>query len=388
MELLNGVRRVVIKVGSGVLGRDDGSLGVPTLKRIVDDVCALRKRGFEVIMVSSGAVMAGRRELGLPGGKLTIPQKQAAAAVGQVKLMKLYEESFSRNGIQTAQILLTHMDIADDYERVLNVRNTITVLLEMGAVPVINENDTVSDEELKFGDNDTLAAKTASALGMHLLLILSDVDGLYDSDPRLNLDAAIISDVTNYQDVVEKAGESSSGTGAGGMKAKVNAAKIALDGGVPSWIVSGKREGAMIDALTKGVGGTVFYPVGGEKLSAKRHWMMHVLKPKGRIVVDEGAEKALLKDGKSLLPSGIMEIHGSFSAGDGVSICNNVENVDLAFGITKYASNELERIKGRKSSEIEGILGFKRSDEVVDRDEFFTIVRKHIKKSWNGGTLK
>lgn len=379
---------MVIKIGSGVLGDNDGWLSEQTLRRIVDDVCALKARGLEVILVSSGAVMAGRKELGLHGGKLTIPQKQAAAAVGQVKLMKYYEEHFSRNGLKTAQILLTHKDIADDYERVLNVRNTVTALLEMGAVPIINENDTVSDEELKFGDNDTLAAKTASALGMHLLLILSDVDGLYESDPRLNPKATIISDVTNWQKVVGYAGESSSGKGAGGMKAKVNAAKIALDGGVPTWIVSGKREGAVVDALTKGKGGTVFYPSGVERLSAKLHWIMHVLVPKGAIRVDDGAKKALQLDGKSLLPSGIKSIEGDFSAGDGVFI-NDAVGQTLYKGITNYSSTDLVKIIGKKSSEIEVILGFSRSDEVVHRDNLVTMSDSSIKIGWtNVGDVK
>ncbi len=387
LELVAGVRRVVVKIGSGVLGDDDGWLSEKTLKRLVEDVCALKRKGLEVILVSSGAVMAGRKELGMRGGKLTIPQKQAAAAVGQVKLMKFYEESFSQNGIKTAQILLTHMDIADDYERVLNVRNTVTTLLEMGAVPVINENDTVSDEELKFGDNDTLAAKAASALGMHLLLILSDVDGLYEADPRLNPAAPIISDVTNYQYAAGHAGEGGSQSGAGGMKAKVNAARIALDGGIPTWIVSGKREGAILDALTKGEGGTVFYP-GPERLSAKHHWMRHVLQPKGTIIVDDGAKKALMEDGKSLLPSGIMEIKGSFSVGDGVSICDNAGK-HLAHGITNYDSNELERIKRKKSSEIEEILGFKRSDEVVHRDNLvFILIPKTGSSGLSGQPLQ
>jgi glutamate 5-kinase len=286
--------------------------------------------------------------------------------------MKFYEKSFAKHGQKVAQILLTHNDIAEDYERVLNVRNTISTILEMGAVPVINENDTVSDEEVKFGDNDTLAAKTASALGMDLLLILSDVDGLYDSDPRLNPAARLVSYVKNFEEVQAFAGESSSSSGAGGMRAKVRAAKISLDGGVPTWIVSGKRFGAISDALLNGAGGTVFYPTGEGKLSAKRHWIRHVLQPKGRLILDEGATKAILKDGKSLLASGISSIDGNFSVGDGVNICDS-SGAHLANGIVNYDRKELERIKGRKSSEIEEILGFKRYDEVIHRDNLVLI---------------
>ncbi|MBI3794072.1 MAG: glutamate 5-kinase [Nitrospinae bacterium] len=364
IELLKKVRRVVVKIGSGVLKDDDGSLSEETLERLVGDVCALRDGNrLQVILVSSGAVMAGRKKLNLPAGKLTIPQKQAAAAVGQVQLMKLYESAFSKHGGKVAQILITHSDIAYDYERVKNVRNTMDTLLEMGVVPIINENDTVTDEEIKFGDNDTLAAKTASALEMDLLLILSDVDGLYDSDPRLNRDAVVVDYVTDIRAALSYSKGSSSSTGSGGMSAKVNAAKIAIEAGIPTLIVSGKRKGAIGDAMRSG--GTLFPPVSG-KLSAKKHWIRHAKKHEGRIFLDRGAVNAIMHHGKSLLASGIKSIEENFSEGDGVVMVDGTTPV--AYGISNYGSKDLARIMGKKNSEIEKIPDLKMHDEVVNRD--------------------
>jgi glutamate 5-kinase len=238
----------------------------------------------------------------------------------------------------------------------------------MKAIPVINENDVVSDEEIKFGDNDTLAAMATSALRMDLLLILSDVDGLYDFDPRKNSSALIMEEVQVVDDaILNMAGGSSTTSGTGGMHAKVKAAKIASDGGVYTWIVSGKRLGAIHDALRLGKGGTFFHPSSGGKIRAKKHWLMHVLNPKGIIIVDDGAKKAVFEDRKSLLPSGIIGIEGKFSKGEGVFIADKLRN-NFANGITNYDSDELVKIQGKKSSEIEAILKYISFEEVVHKD--------------------
>jgi len=370
---LRKVRRVVIKIGSGVLGGESGEgLCRDTLKRLVADICALEADGrYQVVLVSSGAVMSGRKALDFPSGMLSIPMKQAAAAVGQVNLMNLYGEYFSQNGRKVAQILLTHGDI-EDRTRNLNVRNTITTLLDWKVIPIINENDSTAVDEIKFGDNDTLSAKIASVVETDLLLILSDVDGLFDSDPRKNPAARLIDEVGINDDLLAVAGDSSTGSGTGGMQAKVKAARIATDYGVPAWIIGGKTEGTIRAALREGRGGTFFHPA-ERGLTAKKHWILHMLKPKGTISVDAGAVTAI-KAGKSLLPSGIIGVKGKFEAGEAVAIADG-GSTDVARGLVNYGSAEIALIKGKKSSEIEPALGFKSYDEVIHRDNMAVLER-------------
>ncbi len=369
LALLRSVKRVVIKIGSGVLsssGRD--GISEATVSRLVNDICDLEKDGrYEVVVVTSGAVMSGSKYLGLKPLHLSIPMKQAAAAVGQVKLMNLYERHFSKRGKKVAQILITHDDI-ESRRRYLNARNTITTLLELGIMPVINENDSAAVHEIKFGDNDQLAAMVTTLAEADLFLMLSDVEGLYDSDPTDNTDAKLIDEVRVIDESITRiAGESVSAVGVGGMKAKVMAARIAVSSGVPAWIIGGKDAGSISDALRKGKGGTFFHATTA-KLKQRKHWIAHILKPKGKIVVDSGAKNALVKRGKSLLPSGILETGGRFESGDAVSLTDEKKK-EFARGLVNYHAMELKKIKGRKTSEIESILGYKSFDEVIHRND-------------------
>lgn len=372
--MLRRVKRVVIKIGSGVLssaGKD--IISSATLGRLVNDICDLEKDGrYEVILVSSGAVMTGLKHLDLkPDNIITIPMKQAAAAVGQVKLMNLYEKYFNKRGKKVAQILLTYDDI-ESRRRFLNARNAITALLGLGIMPVINENDSAAVHEIKFGDNDTLAAMITTVAEADLLLMLSDVEGLYDADPKTNTDAKLIEEVREITErVMEMAGVSVSVVGAGGMKAKVMAAKIASSYGVPTWIIGGKTPGSIRAALREGKGGTLFHPKTA-KMKQRKHWIAHILKPRGKITVDDGARTALLKRGKSLLPSGIVAVSGRFESGDSVSITGETEG-EFARGLVNYHVSELKKIKGRKTSEIESILGYKTFDEVIHRNDLVII---------------
>lgn len=366
LAILRGVRRVVIKIGSGVLkSAGETELCHDTMRRLVDDIAMLRaERGCEVMLVTSGAVMAGRKYLGLPNGKLTIPQKQAAAAAGMSKLMAHYDRFFGERGVKVGQILLNYDDIED---RHYNIENTLNTLLALGAVPIINENDSTAVDEIKFGDNDSLAAKISPIAKPDLLLILSDVEGMFDADPRKNPGAKLIADIFSIDDeVLAKAGEGGGGSGTGGMSAKVKAAKIATDYGVATLIISGKKAGAIREVFSQGTGGTFFHP-SSEKLTAKKHRITHISRPKGAVVIDAGAKRAILKDGKSLLPSGIVEVDGGFESGQVIAI-RDQEGMDVARGEVNYSADELRRIIGHKSAEIEQILGYKSFDEVVHRD--------------------
>ena len=366
MAILRGVRRVVIKIGSGVLkSAGETELCHDTMRRLVDDIAMLRtERNCEVVLVTSGAVMAGRKYLGLPNGKLTIPQKQAAAAAGMSKLMAHYDRFFGEREIKVGQILLNYNDIED---RHYNIENTLNTLLGLGAVPIINENDSTAVDEIKFGDNDSLAAKISPIAKPDLLLILSDVEGMYDADPRKDAGAKLIPDIFKIsKKVLSQSGESISGSGTGGMSAKVAAAKIATDYGVATLIISGKKTGAIREAFFEGTGGTFFHP-SSEKLTAKKHRIMHTSRPKGAVVVDEGAKAAIIQHRKSLLSSGILDVEGRFQSGQ-VVVVKDKEGKEFARGVVNYGADELGRIMGRKSAEIEQILGYKNFDEVVHRD--------------------
>ncbi len=366
LAILRGVRRVVVKIGSGVLkSAGEAELCHDTMRRLVEDIAMLRaERGCEVVLVTSGAVMAGRKYLNLPGGKLTIPQKQAAAAAGMSKLMSHYDRFFGERGIKVGQILLNYDDIEN---RHYNIENTLNTLLALGAVPIINENDSTAVDEIKFGDNDSLAAKISPIAKPDLLLILSDVEGMYDADPRKNPGANLISDIFKIgKKVLAQAGESGTGTGSGGMSAKVAAAKIATDYGVATLIISGKTPGTIRQAFTEGTGGTFFHPA-QEKLTAKKHRIMHTSRAKGAVVVDDGAKAAIILHRKSLLSSGILDVEGRFQSGQ-VVVVKDKEGKEFARGVSNYGADELGRIMGRKSAEIEQVLGYKSFDEVVHRD--------------------
>jgi glutamate 5-kinase len=365
-ELLKSIKRVVIKIGSGVLTGSDGSLDMAVISRICCEIAGVRERGTQVVLVSSGAIAAGRSELGLTEKPRTIPQKQAAAAIGQTRLMRAYEEAMAPHGLKAAQVLLTSEDLGSR-QRFLNARATIDTLLGFGIIPVINENDTVVVDEIKFGDNDNLSALVTNVAESDLLMILTDVDGLFDADPRKEPDAQLIRTVKAVSRDVERiAGGSGSSVGTGGMATKVSAAKKAGRNGVATIMIQGKQEGVIAAAMRGDEVGTLFLPEGAG-LNRRKHWIAYTLKPAGRIIVDDGARGVLLKKGKSLLPSGITSVEGRFERGACVRVCGP-DGREFARGLSDYSAAEIGRLQGRKSREIEGILGYRYSDEIIHRD--------------------
>lgn len=366
-ELLPALKRVVVKLGSRVLTDDNGELDYDVLRRICADIARLHQQGIEVVLVSSGAVAAGRSALGMTERPRTIPQKQAAAAVGQSRLMRAYEEAFAPFGLVVGQILLTAEDLAGR-QRFLNARATLDALLAAGAVPVINENDTVAVEEIKFGDNDNLSALVTNLAEAGLLLILTDIEGFYSADPRTDPAASLVPLVRGVTREVERAaGGSGSSVGTGGMATKVAAAKKAGKNGVPTIMACGKRPGIITAAVAGEEVGTLFLPADEGGLNRRKHWIAYTLRPVGRLLVDGGARKALLEKGTSLLPSGIASVEGRFERGSCVRICD-AEGREIARGLADYGSEEITRLAGHKSCEIESILGYRYGDEVVHRD--------------------
>ncbi len=365
-QLLQTVKRVVIKIGSRVLTDGSGALDMGTIGRICEEVATLRENGLQVVIVSSGAIAAGKSELGLTDKPRTIPHKQAAAAVGQTRLMRAYETAFAPHGLKTAQILLTGEDLGSR-QRFLNARATLDTLLGFGIIPIINENDTVVVDEIKFGDNDNLSALVTNVTESHLLLILTDIEGFYTADPNSCPDARLVPLVMGItRDIEKAAGGSGSTVGTGGMATKVAAAKKAGRNGVATIMVSGKRPGVITAALAGEEVGTLFVPPATE-LNRRKHWIACTLKPAGRIVVDAGAFSALLTQGKSLLPSGITSVEGRFERGACVRVCGP-DGLEFARGLSDYSSGETTKLIGRKSAEIEGVLGYYYGDVIVHRD--------------------
>lgn len=365
-ELLKTVKRVVIKIGSRVLTDAGGALDMGVIGRICDEIALLHQQGLQVIVVSSGAIAAGRSILGLTDKPRTIPHKQAAAAVGQSRLMQAYEVSLAPHNLNTAQVLLTSEDLGSR-QRFLNARATLDALLGFGIIPIINENDTVVVDEIKFGDNDNLSALVTNVAEAHLLIILTDIEGFYSADPNTNPDATLIPLIKGITREVERAaGGSGSTVGTGGMATKVAAAKKAGKNGVATIMVSGKRSGIISAAVRGEEVGTLFLP-SGIGINRRKHWIAYTLKPSGRIVVDDGARGALLKKGKSLLPSGVVQVEGKFERGACVRLCG-LDGVEFARGLSDYSSAESARLAGCKSLEIEKILGYHYGDVIVHRD--------------------
>ncbi|MDD2500619.1 MAG: glutamate 5-kinase [Geobacter sp.] len=365
-ELLRQVRRVVIKVGSRVLTVDSGGLDHGAITRLCDEMAELRQQGIEVILVSSGAVAAGRDALRSVDATLTIPQKQAAAAVGQPLLMQAYQQACTRHGLVTAQILLTAEDLANR-NRFLNARTTLEALLAAGALPVINENDSVAVAEIKFGDNDNLSALVTSLSEADLLLILTDIDGLYSANPGSDPDARLIPLVRSItRDIERVAGGSGSNVGTGGMATKVTAAKKAARFGVPTILAPGKQPGVIRAAVSGQEIGTLFLPA-TDGLNRRKHWIAYTLRPAGKVLVDAGAQRALVDKGTSLLPSGITGVEGRFERGRCVRICGP-DGTEIARGLSDYSNSEIQLIAGHKSAEIEQLLGYRYGDDVVHRD--------------------
>ena len=363
---LEAARRLVIKVGSALLvDEEKGDIRRAWLDALADDVARLKKRGVEVVLVSSGAIAAGRRHLGLLHKGLKLEEKQAAAATGQIRLAHAWQGALARHDITVAQILLTPDD-TEQRRRHLNARSTINQLFKLGAVPVINENDTVATDEIRFGDNDRLAARVAQMVSADTLVLLSDIDGLYTADPRSNPDAkhiAVVSEIT--PEIEAMAGEAANGFSHGGMVTKIIAAKIALSAGCRMVIALGKPEHP-VAAIERGGVCTWFLP-SAEPKTARKRWIAGSLKPAGTLRVDAGALTALAS-GKSLLPAGVTGVDGSFERGDLVVVCGP-NAAEVARGLVAYSSGDASRIKGHKSREIEAILGYRGRDEMIHRDD-------------------
>jgi glutamate 5-kinase len=364
-RLLKGIRRLVVKVGSAVL-TENGILSRPTINRLADEVAFLTRKGYQVALVSSGAIASGVGKVGLSRKPQTIPQKQAVAAIGQGSLMQAYEEAFEHHQLLVAQILLTREDLTHR-QRYLNARHTLLTLLEWKIIPIINENDTVAVEEIKFGDNDNLSALITHLIDGELLIALTDTEGLYDRDPRQDPQARLIPIVERIDKQVEGFTSQAAGQwGRGGMRSKIMAARKATLGGVPVVVANGRREGILRDIMNGKVLGTLFTPQ-ARQLSRRKHWIAYTLKPKGELVIDEGAEKALVEGGKSLLPSGVLEVRGRFGIGSCIRFLNRQGRV-LGKGLVNYSSRDIDAIRGLKTFEVEGRLGTKHSDEIIHRD--------------------
>lgn len=363
---LTDAKRLVIKVGSALLvDQVMGRLNRIWLETFAADVARLRQRGQEVILVSSGAIALGRRHLKLNSGKLRLEESQAAAAVGQIRLAHAYKELLDVHEITVAQILLTLGD-TEQRRRYLNARGTLNTLLSLGSVPVINENDTVATAEIRYGDNDRLAARVAQMVGADCLVLLSDIDGLYTANPNIDPNAEFISRVLEISPQIEAmAGGVTGDLGSGGMQTKIAAAKIAMGAGCHLCIAKGAFQHPL-QRIEDGERCTWFIPA-STPLATRKQWIAGTLKPAGAIAVDEGAVLAL-KDGKSLLPAGVTRSVGRFERGDTISIVGP-DGAEVARGICAYSDSDTARILGRKSSEIERLLGFRGRDEIVHRDD-------------------
>jgi glutamate 5-kinase len=366
MTLFAGCTLVVVKVGSALLvDAETGSLRRNWLKSLCDDVAALKRAEVGVIIVSSGAVALGKRALGFRSRPLKLEESQAAAAVGQVRLAHYYSECFAEESVVAAQVLLTLAD-TEERRRYLNARATLRTLLALGAVPVINENDTVATAEIRFGDNDRLAARVASMMEADRLILLSDVDGLYTVDPTRDSAARHISEVAAITPEIESmASESSSGFGRGGMRSKLMAAKIASGAGCEVFIANGRIDHPLTK-LSQGERHTRFR-AGASVHAARKRWIAGVLAISGTLAIDAGAVRALA-DGKSLLPAGVKRVEGDFERGDAVSV-RDLHGREIARGLIAYSAVDAMRISGRRSTEIESILGYRGRDEMIHRDD-------------------
>ena len=364
-QIISRTRRVVIKVGSAVMTTANG-LNLEVIEELTDNIAQLVKGGREVVLVSSGAIAAGFKKIGLPAKPSAIPQKQAVAAIGQSTLMQNYEQAFNRHGVKVAQILLTRNDLANR-RRYLNARNTLFTLLNWKVIPIINENDTVAVEEIQFGDNDNLSALISSVVQADLLIILTDIDGLYDRDPRQYKDACRIPLVEKIDLKLERSASREPGViGSGGMFSKIQAAKKAASVGIPTIIAPGLQPNIVARIFSGEEEGTLFLAQ-STKLRSRQYWLAYTTNPTGDIVVDDGARKVLQHQGKSLLPAGVIGVNGRFSAGAAVRLIDAAGEI-IGIGLSNYSANDLACIKGLKTCNIQQSLGYKGYDEVVHRD--------------------
>ena len=370
-KYVHPAKRVVVKIGSRILSSERG-LHARRIGRLVRELAGLNDQGKKLVIVSSGAIASGMSRLGLTKRPTDLPQEQALAAVGQIRLMALYENSFAGYQKQVAQVLLTHEDLANR-KRYLNAKHTLKTLLDWNIIPIVNENDTVAVDEMKFGDNDQLSALVATLMEMDLLVILSDVDGLFDRDPRSSEDARLVPVVTDLA-AAKKAAQDTrpSDLGRGGMFSKLCAAEQASHAGIPTIIANG-RERDVLGGLFDGTreSGTLVLPE-ENRLTSRKHWILYNLTPSGEVIVDNGACAAVTVKGKSLLPSGVREIRGTFGAGDCVR-CVDDTGREFARGLVNYSAQELRKIKGSHSGKIEAILGYKAYDEIIHRDDLVVL---------------
>ncbi|MET0496868.1 MAG: glutamate 5-kinase [Steroidobacteraceae bacterium] len=359
-------RRVVVKVGSALLVEAvSGNVNRAWLETLASDIARLRARGQDVLLVSSGAIALGRRQLGLDPGKLRLEESQAAAAVGQIRLAHAWKEVLEHHGLNVAQILLTLGD-TEERRRYLNARNTLATLLKLGAIPVINENDTVATAEIRYGDNDRLAARVAQMMSADCLVLLSDVDGMYTADPTRDPQATFIGEIRAITPEIERmAGGAASSVGSGGMATKIAAAKIAVSAGCHMCVALG-RELHPLSRVADGGRCSWFFP-SATPATVRKQWIAGALKPTGELYVDVGAATAL-RSGKSLLPAGVTRVGGRFDRGDAV-IVRDAAGAEIARGLSAYSSSDAERLRGRQSGEIEALLGFRGRDEVIHRDD-------------------
>jgi glutamate 5-kinase len=365
LRVIGPVTRVVVKVGSSLL-TEGRQLSEPKIDALAEEICAVADQGGLPLIVTSGAIAAGAGRLQLPRRPRTIPEKQAAAAIGQSYLMWAYEQAFSRRGRQVAQILLTQDDFADR-RRFLNAQNTLATLLEHRVIPVINENDTVAVDEIRVGDNDTLSATVACLVGADLLVLLSDVAGLYTADPRHDPAARLVPTVEGIDAaLLETARGTSSSVGTGGMRTKLRAARTVTDFGIPMVIADGRSPDTLRRLLAGGEIGTLFLPA-QQRIAGKKHWIRHTLAPAGDILVDAGAARAILQGGKSLLPAGVTGTSGEFDAGDPVRVVGP-DGREVARGLTRYGAAAIAGIRGEKTAKVRCLACYT-ADEVVHRDE-------------------
>ena len=367
-------RRVVVKLGTSVLTGGPTAKGAgldrPYFVRLAGQVALLAGQGRETVIVSSAAIACGMHVLGLKERPRAIPLKQACAAVGQSGLMRAYEEAFAPHGRRVGQILLAADDLGDR-RRFLNARNTLRALLDARVVPIVNENDTVTVDEIRFGDNDTLSALVTNAVEADLLVILSDIDGLYDADPRREPGARLIEEIDEVDDGLRAKAGGAGSLGSGGMATKLEAARKAALFGVPTLIANGRTDDILPRLLAGEPLGTFFRPA-RSRLASRKHWIAFGLAPAGTLVLDDGAVRAIVRAGKSLLPSGIVAVSGRFEAGDSVRLVDQ-SGKEVARGLVNYPSQDVERIARAKTSEIEARLGYKSLDEVVHRDDLVLV---------------
>jgi len=368
-EEFKEAKRVVVKVGTSTLTHANGQLNLERMERLVRELADLHNRDIEVVLVSSGAIGTGANQMGLKKVPKTLPEKQALAAIGQGRLLHMYEKFFADYGKTVAQVLLTREDL-DERIRYLNATNTLLAILNMQVIPIINENDTVVVEEIKIGDNDTLSTMVAGIINADLLIILSDVDGLYDSDPRTNKEARLQSEVDEVSAEMEANAVSRGSTFAsGGMFTKLKAASICMAAGIPMVIANSAEKNVIRRIFAGEELGTVFLPREG-KMNSRKKWLAFGTVLHGQLTIDNGAELALLNRGKSLLASGVLAVEGDFDRGTVIGVMS-ADGREIARGLANYSAAEIVQIAGHKSVDIEKILGHKDYDEVIHRDNLW-----------------